>query len=374
MKGAAVTVGVLVLLGGARLGVALPVVLIGGVIAVLSLIRRLPDGQGLRQTLLLLIAAVGLGVIVAPVREVAAGRASVILGSLLAMLLLQRHARPGAWWRWCSLAGVATTAALAFVAVGGPIRWGVNPNALGGTLACLMPWSTMAVLQARRSGSRIEVVLCGLTWIVALVAMWLTKSVTAWIALAWPLALVFCTGWPRVRLLVWSVGAATVSGTLAVWLGLWDGGPFAAVIADRRQVWSRALFMVDDMPVTGVGLDAFRDVVPVYAPATVISLDGIAHAHNVWLQVVLDLGIVGALPYGWVLAVGWRAWRLAQGTPWDLPASGAAGVVLAAHLFGSADALMLGSRAGTLVWCGMGVLLAMPRLVALHNEAPGERA
>src|SRR5690606_11567634 len=56
----------------------------------------------------------------------------------------------------------------------------------------------------------------------------------------------------------------------------------------RREIWSRAIYGIQDFPITGLGVNTFRRVVPILYPLFLVSPDhDIAHAHNHLLQTAL---------------------------------------------------------------------------------------
>jgi hypothetical protein len=72
----------------------------------------------------------------------------------------------------------------------------------------------------------------------------------------------------------------------------------AAVL--RLDMWSRALAMIRDMPYTGIGLDSFGAIQSHFYPGVMIGAE--PHAHNLFLQVALDLGLPGLFAFLWLLA------------------------------------------------------------------------
>jgi putative inorganic carbon (HCO3(-)) transporter len=91
-------------------------------------------------------------------------------------------------------------------------------------------------------------------------------------------------------------------------------------------------------------------------------VDDVGHAHNIALQVALDLGLPGLISYlallGGALASAWRAYRAAQDRVTRAVALGS-GTGLIAHLIWCmADALPLGTRSGFLWWIMLGLALS----------------
>jgi putative inorganic carbon (HCO3(-)) transporter len=83
----------------------------------------------------------------------------------------------------------------------------------------------------------------------------------------------------------------------------------------RVELWSRAIYAIQDFPFTGMGMDTFPRVVHVLYPLFLVGPDvDVGHAHNDFLQVALDLGLPGligfvALYLGtcWMLRSVWSA-------------------------------------------------------------------
>lgn len=118
-------------------------------------------------------------------------------------------------------------------------------------------------------------------------------------------------------------------------------------LGQRLGFWQQAVDQIAIHPIRGVGINQFHP-----------SED--AHAENIYLQMMLDLGVPGALVYFafWTaLAVG--AW---QGRSRDDAGilSGALLSIMAVHLFGVTDAIALGSRVGVFQWVAAGLAAGTP--------------
>ena len=62
--------------------------------------------------------------------------------------------------------------------------------------------------------------------------------------------------------------------------------------AIRLEVWSRAYYMIQDFPFTGIGMGNFRTVLELMYPLF-LTTEIIPHAHNLFLQIATDLGLIG---------------------------------------------------------------------------------
>lgn len=98
-----------------------------------------------------------------------------------------------------------------------------------------------------------------------------------------------------------------------------------------------AQMAVDALPM-GIGVGAFTTVYAIYEPDGMVEARYLNHAHNDWLQPVIELGaggfIIGLALFAWMAARGVRTWRLADKA--DRLASLIAWVVLAILILASA--------------------------------------
>jgi len=166
----------------------------------------------------------------------------------------------------------------------------------------------------------------------------------------------------------------------------------------RVEIWSRAIYGIEDFPFTGMGLNTFRKLLFVLYPPFSVSPDAVlGHAHNTWLQVALDLGLPGLVAYlaawlatGTMLLQSLQVGRDARGGPSSLgirrlpshlpPPPGAGilqgdssalthamavgilGALAGSLVFGLTDTVALGARPGFLWWMMLGLAV-----VAWHH-------
>ena len=98
-------------------------------------------------------------------------------------------------------------------------------------------------------------------------------------------------------------------GLGVLWVGL--GGFFTALATrgiqhSRIDLWTDMLPMVKRFPLFGVGLDAFSTAYVPYQTVAKVGPDWVGEAHNEYLQVLLDLGVVGAVLVAALLAIVFR--------------------------------------------------------------------
>jgi O-antigen ligase len=149
-------------------------------------------------------------------------------------------------------------------------------------------------------------------------------------------------------------------------------------LSGRVEIWSRALLAIRDFPLTGVGLNGFRDVVHVLYPLFSISSEiDLGHSHNHLLQAALDVGLAGLVAYLalWFISGGllwttghYLARRKAKDHPYYVLAAGLAGSMLAGWVFGAFDAIALGARPSFVWWLVLGLTTATHYAVAYSGK------
>ena len=280
---------------------------------------------------------------------------------------------------------------------GGP-ESGVSANQLAGTLVFYLSLPLSSLLAGRESRGRGRIARAVLLLAVAgalAVLLLLTQSRGAWLGAGlggllllalWGLAL------PRSRRrrAMWVVCAL---GVLAIGLGaaaigperlqaLWqEPGRMTALgnlgsLGFRQEVWRWALMATQDFLFTGCGLGTFREVVRLLYPLNVAPGYDIAHAHNIFLQVALDVGVPGLIAYIALLGIAaWVGLRVARRDATLRPlALGLVGGLGALHIYGLMDALAPGSKPGLVLWVALGLLTAMENNVRMENQRVSERA
>lgn len=294
---------------------------------------------------------------------------------------------------------------------------GFHPNEVAGALLWVAPLGcTIAAAGIlgmrsliRTMGRWRAVFVLGALIVMALIlvgVLTLTQSRGGWIAagLVLPISLLALVQGRLRRVGILAIGVVVIAASL--WIGLArphaldpiligpqedpGRGTSLETLSARFEIWSRAVYGIEDFAFTGMGMNAFRKVVPVLYP--LFSIDpatDIGHAHNTFLQAALDLGIPGLIAY---LAIHITAfamliatWRRRGRLPFPEPPSRALilglGGGLAAHLiFGLIDAVALGAKPGILWWALLGLIASLyrgPALRAAHRApmpvAPAER-
>lgn len=153
----------------------------------------------------------------------------------------------------------------------------------------------------------------GVAALLILAVLILTQSRGGWIGGAVVLFVVLARRW---RGLLWLIPVALLGVGLLAWRGelalLLDPVGSAGAISSlesRVEIWSRAIYMIQDFPFTGIGVGTFQRVANVLYPFFLAGPDAqIGHAHNLLLQVGVDLGLPGLVAFLAILLVAfWSA-------------------------------------------------------------------
>ena len=150
----------------------------------------------------------------------------------------------------------------------------------------------------------------------------------------------------------------TAAQTNVVITDLVDTGSFNF----RLAVWSVALQMLKGFPFTGVGMGTFNDVATRLYPFPSVMDPG---THNLFLQVGIDLGIIGMIVYLSLIFLmfflTWQAQRALKllGDTWLwVSMVGIFSGMLALMVHGLVDITVWGTRAAFVPWSVMAVIMA----------------
>lgn len=141
---------------------------------------------------------------------------------------------------------------------------------------------------------------------------------------------------------------------------LLSAGPAATGWTGRQEVWTSAMYMLRAMPFTGVGMGTFAEIQSSLFPFSRGWQP--THAHNLFLQVGVDLGIPGLVAYVGIvtscLIMAGHAWRAFHSTGEQNLEALAAGVfaaLIAMITHGLVDAPLWGTKPSVVAWYFMGL-------------------
>jgi putative inorganic carbon (HCO3(-)) transporter len=256
-------------------------------------------------------------------------------------------------------------------------------------------WTTAIFILTQSRGGYISLALTlPLLLLIALPPRFRRNSLLILLLLALILGVLVSSRWESVR--VWITGS-NLASDLALSLDSLEG---------RMEVWSRAIYGIQDFPFTGMGMNAFRKVVPVlYSLFSIGPGIDIGHAHNEFLQAALDLGIPGLIAFiglniiaFWLLVQTWKSvgvnsqagvrghhninsnikrggWfifseasLLTEARLVQLAVLGLGGGLLAHMLWGLTDAMALGARPAFLFWMLLGLVSGLYQQTHMNTD------
>ncbi|MFN2244495.1 MAG: O-antigen ligase family protein [Anaerolineae bacterium] len=254
---------------------------------------------------------------------------------------------------------------------------GLGPNSVAGGLVLLLPLTIGFALGARRPWLRIA---CTLASLFAGAVLVLTQSRGALVGLALAVVVMFIV-WNRWFLL--AIPAGIIGGMAAVGaLGAAQVGEFmlsgtttsaVASMEGRLAIWARALAMIRDFPVTGIGLGMFDYLLDLLYPLFDVAPEtDIFHPHNLFLFQAVSSGLPGLIALlallFLLLVLAAKSIRWSQRSEaWPL-ALGLLGALVAYVGHGLFDNPTSFIRAGSILWILFGLQVAL----WLHLRGQGQ--
>ncbi len=250
----------------------------------------------------------------------------------------------------------------------------INPNVLAGSLVLLFPVPAAILAFNWKGMTRVNRLLASVSALAMLLMIMLSQSRSAWIALGVSLLVLAALRWRW----GWVVGLSTVIVMIVTmqWfrastLGFYMLGGFQGVINTRIGIWSRAVYLLKNLPISGIGFGNFPEFTSIFYPLQESGGNAIPHAHNLYLQIGLDMGMPGMLSWlaVWmaVIACAWNLIKHSKGSQpefkgqYQLLRGAAAGLFasqIALGVNGVVDVLIWGMvRSAPLVWGLWGVVI-----------------
>lgn len=256
----------------------------------------------------------------------------------------------------------------------------VNLNRMGGTMAVLYPLFLALGLRWDWTQRRWLPPLLLLAAIAAAFVLLLTQSRGAYLGAAVATVLLLALRWRRfmyilplpliLALFVLSRGGI---GMIFDQIGVNSGAALYG-LEGRVELWSRGICLLSDFSLTGIGIGTFDRLIPLLCPTLLIAPGTpMGHAHNIFLQVGIDLGFLGLI--AWlalyinvfvILAQVLRQKMLALS--WTLAAGTAAGLT-AMFVHGLMDVPLWGTKPSFLPWLFVALAVALGLFVRTSTSA-----
>ena len=259
---------------------------------------------------------------------------------------------------------------------------GFNANEIAGGLTWIVPLCAgLMFWGGNRSVDRVIKWGFMVVFVVSFTALYLGQSrfaIAGVLAVLVPMIYFLAPRWTW-RIAAWAVIVALAILELMIVRNVFTppGQPVLAVrdeesVNGRFDIWESALKIIGDYPLTGAGMNMFREK-PVRNKYPVPSFKQpvLPHAHNEFLQIATDLGLPGlALFLTWYGVTFWnllRVYRLG-GSIFKAVAIGLSGGLLAHIFFGMGDAVAIWDRLAFLQWWLLALSSAAYWLVINNQE------
>lgn len=249
---------------------------------------------------------------------------------------------------------------------GGVPRWSeafgtglLHPREIGGTMGMLIPIALALFLFGR---GMVAKGIAGVGVLVMGFILVLAQALTALAGVAASVAVIALWRFRRLALVVFPVALVSiVLGREFILSALNPDNKAAGGIVERFAIWSWGLEALRHEPLTGVGLNSFDYVLSGMFPLALFP--GVVHAHNVLLQVALDVGIPGLLAFLWLLFA--LALTIVAGLRHTTESNarvllvGIAAGLISYMIFSTMDTITLGAKPGGAFWAMLGLAGAL---------------
>lgn len=146
----------------------------------------------------------------------------------------------------------------------------------------------------------------------------------------------------------------------------------------RQQIWSTAMGLIRHFPLTGIGLGTFDQTLSSVYPFSALygPKADVNHAHNLFLQVGMDLGLPGLCAFVALLVISlraaWRVWRFGGERNWKDTSALGLGLftsLIVMTLHGLVDAVTWGTKPAVIPWLVMGLSVAAYHLATSDQQS-----
>jgi len=255
------------------------------------------------------------------------------------------------------------------------------PNALGGFLALAIPPIFALAASENLWWRRL---LGNLLFTAAMVGLALTYSRGAWIGTAVALLLllpILKRGWLVVGLALTTV-MVTTAGNVLVRAESVATPEQGTSYTSRVEIWQTSLKLLAEHPLRGVGLgnfgQAYGNFMVPDLPLLAEALGTPDEAHDLFLNLAVEVGLVGAGAFAWLLVVGFlRAWQARRSADRRVKIWGAglAAGLVALLIHTTVDVLIYQGFTAILLFTYLGMMDALIRLEGGHvGYEPTSRA
>jgi len=249
----------------------------------------------------------------------------------------------------------------------------IHANVLAGTLVILLPCLIILAWYHFTKHQRWHSLGYGIIALLIGVLLILTQSRAGYLAFALGFGVSLMLLFPKVIL---GLPIAIVGSALAIYLVSLQP-LLEALTADgslggwdvRGEIWRYSYIAFGDFVYTGIGIGTFTTVMPLLYPIR-FNIQELPHAHNLFLQIGLDLGLPGLIAYVAMLIILFVTLISTLRNPHTLPlhrtlAIGATGSLVGMLVHGLLDAVTWGTKLAFVPW----ILFALITQLFLYTQA-----
>ena len=246
----------------------------------------------------------------------------------------------------------------------------IHPNVMAGSLVILIPIVLAVLVFDWKELSLIARVAAVVACLVMFVILILTKSRGAWMAFSAVVIVLVMLRWRR----GWIASVLALSAAVIIINGIGVTETLETLMAnntlggvdERLETWTRALYILNDFPLTGVGMGSFMETVDTLYPLFLQRPGIVDHAHNLFFQVGIDLAFPGLVAWSAVLlimvVIAWNLYRYGRRmhNPWiEGVGAGLFCSQIALSIHGLTDAVTWGMvRPAPVVWALWGLVIS----------------
>lgn len=245
----------------------------------------------------------------------------------------------------------------------------VNPNVLASALAPAAPLAlAVAIYPGRSMAERIVAALLALI-LVGTVILSQSRGAYAATALGCIVVVMLRGRWAAITgLAIIAAGAAALWANQELWVPLTD---YVLLGLDRRmQIWQRAAYALRDFPLTGLGFGHFAFLAPILYPYFFTGAEAATHAHNLFLQIGVDMGLPGlaAIAVIWIGVIYQlvRVLRMPASAGQHALAVGTLAALIALWTHGMVEAAAWSSKVAFLPWLIYAVAISVHQAQSLR--------
>lgn len=195
----------------------------------------------------------------------------------------------------------------------------LHANVVAGALVIALPLALAVVLQPskilykvsnnsgrrkrtrRNARSYLIKTVVSILFVLMLSILILTQSRGGYLAAITSLLFVVTWRWPKIfyvtPLLIIALSAYIINIGSDNFFQILGGDVAFGGTNVRLEIWRRGWLALSNFPLTGIGLGTYLPVTILLFPSYTLNSIDAPHAHNLFLQIGLDLGIVGLLSY-----------------------------------------------------------------------------